>query len=59
MQSTECFESVTLSRSKEQSAVNELIELVRQSQIRIVDIKRHRDELVIVYRRLEGTRTID
>ncbi len=59
MQSTECFERVTLSRSKEQSAVNELIELVRQSQIRIVDIKRHRDELVIVYRRLEGTRTID
>lgn len=53
MSSTECFEKITLSRSKEPAAVSDLLSMVRQSQIRIVDIKRHRDELVIVYRRLE------
>lgn len=52
MHMEKCFKTVTLSRSREQAALDDLISMVKRSEIRIVDIKRHRDRLVIVYRHL-------
>ncbi len=55
MEQTRVFETYTLSRSQLiewPSILGQIRALVEQSEIKIVDIKRHEDRLTIIFRRL-------
>lgn len=56
VESSEVFETVTVSRQQFMHSPGTLLEqlgaMVEASEIRIVDIKRQRDELTITFRRL-------
>ncbi|MCF8566666.1 hypothetical protein LLE49_18230 [Alicyclobacillus tolerans] len=49
------FEQLTLSSPKDIANIRYLKKQLERSEIKVVDIKRHRDQLVVTYRRLHNS----
>jgi len=46
------FETISVPRAEKEAALERLMGMVTRSEIRIVDIRRRGDQLLIVFRRL-------